>query len=116
MLWGAVFWSLGSSAPQAAPCPLPGLGAVWVLCAGLVPGGQRGGGGRRLPSAPFLGCSRAAASAGARSGSEPPSEGNSSLMQAPGLWLDPTSSLSLLLFSPEAFFTFVSLWFYLPSA
>lgn len=37
-------------------------------------------------------------------------------MQAPGLWLDPTSSPVLLLFSPTALFTFISLWFYLPSA
>lgn len=55
MLWGAVFCSLGSSAPQAAPCPLPGLGAVWVLCAGLVPGGQRGGGGTTSPFCPIPG-------------------------------------------------------------
>lgn len=42
MLRVAILCSLGSSAPQAAPCPLPSLGALWVLCTGLVPGVQRG--------------------------------------------------------------------------
>lgn len=37
-------------------------------------------------------------------------------MQALGLWQDPTSSPSFLLFSPKALFIFVSLWFCLPSA
>lgn len=42
MLWVSVLCSLGGSALQRAPCLRPGLGALWVLCPGLVSGGKRG--------------------------------------------------------------------------
>lgn len=71
MLWIIILCLPGSSAPWAAPCLHPGLGALcWAGVSGATR--QEGAAEDTSPSAPFPGCSGAAASTGARSASEYP--------------------------------------------
>lgn len=93
----------GELSAAGSTLPAPGVGC----CTGALPGGQRGKGeqGEHFPSAPpwdALGQQPAQVQG---LGLNLP-DGSSSLVQTPGLWLDPTSSPSLLLLSPKSPFHF----------
>lgn len=103
MLQVTVLCSLGSSALRAAPCQLLGLGVARVLCLG---GNEARGSKGSISPPPHPGDALGQQPAQVQGLGLDLPDGNSGLVQTPGLWLDPTSSPSLLLLSPKSPFHF----------